>query len=541
MDASTLPPVASAPTASTVGVPPRLGTPVPGTTGGLPSLGGLSVNANPMAQQLQSAGRGEDTMLVHMTPGEVNSLQGLAMANGGSLTINPETGLPEAGILGKILPMALGALGMAFGIPPVWMGALGAVGGTAVTGSLKQGLMAGLGAYGGASLAGAAGVGGALGNVGTKIGLPGAANIGGIGATQVTSEAASKAATLAGQQGAAQTAASLPANLQGFPELIQQGATQAAQKAGAIGANQAINIGAKGLQVASSNTPGFLGQFGQAARLGLPDSGIIGQAAPMAAGAGLLGGVSNALTPTVQMPGQATPERTYAYEGGYTQAARPVTFYNDVLNPSNSAAGGLGSTAERMYFPSQSPAILNQAGEVTQPGFYNPALQGGTPYNYVGMRLNPEEETGKKNKRGVLGSPTRLNDGGVVEMQDGGFVMPARETAEFGNGSTGAGHRALAGMGGIPIRGAGDGVSDSIPARIGGDQEARVADGETYFPPQAVRRLGGSKKLYTMMKQAQDSRKRAPVGGTASSVGTAPDASVSCPSGYGNLAIPRDG
>ena len=508
-----MPPIASAPTNTAMGSPPRLGTPVPGTTGGLPSLGGLSVTSNPMAQQLQSAGRGQDSMLVHMTPDEVNSLQGLAMANGGSLTVNPETGLPEAGFLGKILPMALGALGMAFGIPPVWMGALGAVGGTAVTGSLKQGLMAGLGAYGGASLAGAAGVGSALGNVGTKLGLPGAANIGGIGAPQVASEAASKAATTAAQNAVAQQGASVAGtSMQGFPELVQQAATQGAQKAGAIGVNQALNLGAKGLQVASSNTPGILGQFGQAARLGLP-GGIVGQAAPMVAGAGLLGGVSNALTPTVQMPEQADENRNYAYEGSYTQAQRPATFYNDILDPSNAAAGGLGSTAERMYFPSQSPAILNQAGEVTQPGFYDPALQGGTPYNYVGMRLNPEEAEEPKKKRGAFGLPTRLNEGGMVNMQDGGFVMPARETAEFGNGSTGAGHRALADMGGIPIRGAGDGTSDSIPARIGGDQEARVADGETYFPPEAVRRLGGSKKLYAMMKQAQDSRKRTPVGG----------------------------
>ncbi len=62
---------------------PQLGTPIPGTTGGLPAQGGLSVFASPMAQQLQSLGRGDDKMLVHMTPNEVNSLQGLAMATGG--------------------------------------------------------------------------------------------------------------------------------------------------------------------------------------------------------------------------------------------------------------------------------------------------------------------------------------------------------------------------------------------------------------------------------------------------------------------------
>jgi hypothetical protein len=35
-------------------------------------------------------------MLVHMTPDEVAGLQALAQQMGGSLTINPQTGLPEA-------------------------------------------------------------------------------------------------------------------------------------------------------------------------------------------------------------------------------------------------------------------------------------------------------------------------------------------------------------------------------------------------------------------------------------------------------------
>jgi hypothetical protein len=445
-----------------------------------------------------------------MTPGEVDSLQGLAMAHGGSLTINPETGLPEAGILGKILPMALGALGMAFGIPPIWMGALGAVGGTAVTGSLKQGLMAGLGAYGGASLAGAAGVGSALGNVGTKIGLPGAANIAGLGAPQAAAEAAAK--TAGGIGTTAQNAAARIA-AQGIPQVAApQVAGQAASNLGNIGGAVAGQGASQAVQTAASNAvPGFMGRFGEAARLGLPDSGIINRLAPQVAGMGAISGAMGALTPSPGGYTGGTESPDYLYEGPYQQAERPVTFYDDLLDPSNAAAGGLGSTAERMYFPAQRPALLNLQGEVVQPGYYNEELQG-SPYNFVGMRREPEEEE-KKKKRGILGLPTRLNEGGVVNMQDGGFVMPARETAEFGNGSTNAGHRALARMGGVPIRGAGDGVSDSIPARIGGDQEARVADGETYFPPQAVKRLGGSDKLYGMLRKAQASRKRAPVGG----------------------------
>jgi len=107
-----------------------------------------------LANHLQSAGRGEDKVLVHMTPGEVNGLQSLAMANGGSLTINPETGLPEAGFLSRILPMIAGfALGPAgLGMTALNAGLASAAIGTALTGDLKQGLMAGLGAYGGAGL-----------------------------------------------------------------------------------------------------------------------------------------------------------------------------------------------------------------------------------------------------------------------------------------------------------------------------------------------------------------------------------------------------
>ena len=118
------------------------------------------------AQGLASLGRGPDSMLVHMAPGEVKSLQQLAMAHGGSLTINPETGLPEAGFLSSILPMVLGAGAMMIpGLQGVGAAGIGlGIGGLEAlrTGSLKKGLMAGFGAYGGAGLGAAlAGAGGA--------------------------------------------------------------------------------------------------------------------------------------------------------------------------------------------------------------------------------------------------------------------------------------------------------------------------------------------------------------------------------------------
>jgi hypothetical protein len=89
-----------------------------------------------------------------MAPQEVAGLQALAKAHGGSLTINPDTGLPEAGFLSSILPMLAGAALTATGIGAPLAAAMVGGGYGLATGSLKKGLMAGLGAYGGAGLAG---------------------------------------------------------------------------------------------------------------------------------------------------------------------------------------------------------------------------------------------------------------------------------------------------------------------------------------------------------------------------------------------------
>lgn len=113
---------------------------------------------NQTAQYLASKGRNGDTMLVHMSPKEVGGLQTLARNNGTSLTINPQTGLPEAFNLGRLLPMVAGfALGPAgLGLSALQAGLITGGLGALATGSLKEGLMMGLGAAGGAGLAGSA-------------------------------------------------------------------------------------------------------------------------------------------------------------------------------------------------------------------------------------------------------------------------------------------------------------------------------------------------------------------------------------------------
>jgi hypothetical protein len=68
--------------------------------------------------------------------------------------------------------------------------------------------------------------------------------------------------------------------------------------------------------------------------------------------------------------------------------------------------------------------------------------------------------------------------------------------------------------GGRLLKGPGDGVSDSIPATIGGKQPARLATGEFVVPARIVSELGngsteaGAKKLYAMMDRVQKARRK---------------------------------
>jgi hypothetical protein len=573
-----LPVSASANNMSVAGRPPMLGAQVPGATGGLPAQGGLSVTKNPMAEQLQGYGRNGDSMLVHMTPGEVGGLQQLAMAMGGSLSINPDTGLPEANFLKKLLPTILGAALAATGIgAPLAAGIVG-LGQTALTGDISKGLMAGLQAFGGGSLAGAAGLGGAISNnafgalsskagiLGANMGagaaaVPGVANVVAGGAAPLSAATAPAAqATLSGATQAipgAISAGAAPAGI-GAVSGGLGAATQAAAPATLSGATQAVT-GA----VAPAAKTGFLSKFGATAKQGL-GKGMAAKYAPYAAGYGLLSAANEASMPTVKMP----EEKKSDYKGPYLPQPRKVRFqtpeqmresggaefsYFEDANPypgfvpaPGMAEGGLaalpaagdfqasvdffnqnpGAITASMY-PTRTPAPAQAAqapaasgqGEqkftFAQPTEQVPNFSSGQDYFFGGMPSDMSERL-----RRAFGS-SRDSDyniyarGGEVDMEDGSFVVDARTVSELGNGSSNAGIEHLARMGGRPVRGNGDGVSDSVPARIGGRQEARVARDEVIFSPEAVSRLGsgshskGTKKLYALMGKAHNARKKA--------------------------------
>lgn len=148
--------------------------------------------------------------------------------------------------------------------------------------------------------------------------------------------------------------------------------------------------------------------------------------------------------------------------------------------------------------PQQSAAYdYNQAGgyDPSSGQSYAESVGMGGDYGYSGYSSG--EDRGE-----AAGGLITLAKGG---MASGGFVVPADVVSALGNGSTDAGLRSLNAMLGKvkPIKGKGDGLSDSIPTHIDGKQPARVADGEAYIDPKTVKRLGGAKKLYAMMDKVR--------------------------------------
>jgi hypothetical protein len=158
-----------------------------------------------LAKQMESKGRDGDSVLVHMTHGEVAGLQKLAESAGGSLSVNPETGLVEANFLKSMLPTIVGlAVGVGTGNPMLGAAAGAAVGGVQARRSDEDvGLgmvMGGLGGYGGASMGAGFSAAGAPVAAGVTPVAAGPAVIPGATASQAITPAMQQAAASQGLQ-----------------------------------------------------------------------------------------------------------------------------------------------------------------------------------------------------------------------------------------------------------------------------------------------------------------------------------------------------
>ena len=359
------------------------------------------------AKHLASKGRGPDSHLVHMSAGEVKSLQDIAKAHGGSLTINPTTGLPEAGFLSSILPMIAGAALTATGVGAP-MAALLVGGGTGLaTGSLNKGLMAGLGAFGGANL------GQGLTALGTQELGTQAALTGGDAAKAVSAAQASPFSTMG----------------KGFETMF--GGGQTAAGASGFGAGIDAMGGLKGV---------------------LQTGGAL--AAPM-----LIGGEGKYTPPGAKA---TTPYPAQQFNPGMVSPTPQA----DV--PAYADMGQNFSTEQRYFNPSYTPMASAPLAPTTQMPFM--AASGGTIED-MSMRNEAETMLANGGQMYAGGGPSHLgdySDGGRLlrgpgdgvsdsipatignkqpaRLADGEFVVPARIVSELGNGSTEAGARKLYAM-----------------------------------------------------------------------------------------------
>ena len=411
------------------------------------------------AQHLSSQGRGPDNMLIHMSKNEVKSLNDLAMAHGGHLTINPSTGLPEAGFLKKLLPAIIGAgLTVATGgAAAPWMIGLG-LGGveTLRTGDIKKGLMAGLGAYGGA------GIGSAISNLGIQ--EAGTQAVMGAGPT----DAAVAAGTATPQAAAAQQAI----------EAAKAAPWETALKGAQTMAGGTTAAGASG--------------FG---------AGIDAMGGGMSA----LSKAGMALSPVME----ADPEKEEPVD---STPASPLTYdYNPTTPmpaPDVPGYGQLGQDFGRQqrYFPTAG----YRASTKEERGFaMGGPIEQMSNANAVGANTGyPMADITK----GAYATPYQapVSSNMLAGSADTGVNPLTGEMSNFASG----GLSDLGGYsdGGRLLRGPGDGVSDSIPAMIGKKQPARLADGEFVVPARIVSELGngsteaGARKLYAMMDRVQKAR-----------------------------------
>jgi hypothetical protein len=423
-----------------------------------------------LAQDMASRGRGPDTMLVHMAPKEVAGLQALALAHGGSLTVNPQTGLPEAGFLKNLLPTLIGA-GLMFAtggtgaalIPGLSNAAtigLGVGGIQALrTGSLRKGLMAGLGAYGGAGM------------MGSVLGA-------GTGAISAGAAPVSDAGTMVAQ-------APATAGVTEFTGVAAAPTTAVPPATSGLLTPDAGHLFAGPPPVAPVVAPPVTAAY--------PPINFSGQAATLADEAAQRSVINKLATTTPMDTAKAGIKAIADKPGSFltkdnlkygASALAPMMF----AEPKNVEAPRDTEQFRYAYDPGRAmpPTRVGDVGEFTyyRPSYTRLAADGGL------MDL-PVERMSDRNDA-------------MMGMANGGQMYAAGGLSHLGDYSDG----------GRLLRGPGDGVSDNIPATIANKRPARLADGEFVVPARIVSELGngsteaGARKLYAMMDRVQKNRNK---------------------------------
>jgi len=424
----------------------------------------------PVAAGLASLGRGGDSTLMHISPRELAGLQALALRHGGSLTINPHTGLYEAFKLKNLIKAALpAAAGFAMNALIPGSGALATflkspmgagltIGGlrALTSGSLEKGLMAGLGAYGGAGLgAGFANIGAAENALANQAAIDAfASGAGGVDTAMLSPELAMhpeitsgiEASRNAAAQAAAQAVRDRYANMSGLEKL-------------GVMAKDVIGNPAEKVGKVVTAATGMGGPWQAAASLGAAASPILQNAA-------------------VEAQKRYAADFNARQQPLNLQSFPNVTFRPGIYDPV------MGVYKDRGFFAAEGGTVPNLRQRYPQSDIAS-ATYLNTP------QVPQAAET-------VANYAPKINPFTGQEMMAGGGLAGLYDYA----------------AGGRLLNGPGDGMSDSIPAVIQGPkpQRAALADGEFVVPADVVSHLGngstkaGANRLYKMMAKVRRAR-----------------------------------
>jgi len=217
----------------------------------------------------------------------------------------------------------------------------------------------------------------------------------------------------------------------------------------------------------------------------------------------------------------------FVNEQGQQQTLGANPSFTDVLKAffaGKSSFGNAGSVLGTLGVAALANKLLGGSGGSGFAGY-----KGSIPAYTATRDLKPIPTTVPNPRAGISGQPAtiprRPGSGGIEYFSP--MVYTTGQAAGSNTTTGGSGNDTISGAsggivsnlggysdGGQLLRGPGDGVSDSIPARIG-RQPARLADGEFVIPARIVSELGngsteaGAKKLYDMMERIKRERKKA--------------------------------
>ena len=523
---------------------------------------------NQSAQGLASLGRNGDSMLVHMSPEEVGGLKQVGNSLGIKMSNNPYTGMPEAFSFGdfftSFLPTIVGAAvggpagaGAMSSMAPILAGAGTGALLAAAKGDdpLMGGLTGGFGGYGGSQLGSTfgkafGGTGGTTAGAvddmiaaGAQQTTGGAGNVGMFTAGNTGMGAGVGPSTTFGQAGTyAQAVPNLGVTANTPNPFTGAGGFDPAAKAVAGGGGYStapldlVGDNISNLGTGVKNLSGFgdmsisdaYGKFtkagGTAADLAMPVGGaVLSGLEPSDLGYGVGNLYDDPDKGKYKGPqGQLNLSDRFdtglrLAMGGTVQSGGIRDLYGTPDNPPamSSGLGGFGLGRLNNLAGEQAMTQAQTLG-YADGGDVGESLGGGAvdesapnPEGVVSKYTTVVDDKGVSSRVRVPYQYEKIITKGAEDFYD---IPPLEYAANLYPGSILPKFKKEQMAKGGYLNGQGDGMSDSIPATIGGKQPARLADGEFVIPADVVSHLGngsskaGSKRLYAMLDKVRQAR-----------------------------------